>query len=122
MEDLCDDTQEAAGIATSSAQHVLDQHGQVWPGDGSTRELQLPPYVIQYEAGLHVVEKGKLTAEIIVGSEVGYLVKLPETLSDYAYYITCVVEAFEVFSLSRTAADGRRDRRVGIDSERLDVE
>src|ERR1700693_5081411 len=43
---------------------VMDQHGETWRGYGSSAGLQRPPYVIQYEPGLHIKDKGKLTALI----------------------------------------------------------
>jgi len=77
---------------------IIDEDGQVWPGIGSTEQLQRPPYVIWYQKGLHVKDKGKLTAQIVIeNGDSGYPLLIPDTLVHYSHFILRVVESFERF-------------------------
>lgn len=77
---------------------VMNQSGETWRGYGSSADLQRPPYVIAYEPGLHIKDKGKLTAVIIVADgKVGHLMHVSETMKHYSYFILRVVERFEEF-------------------------
>jgi hypothetical protein len=77
---------------------IVDQYGENWPGDGTSERFQRPPYVITYERGLHVKEKGKLTANIVVeDAKLPYLLDIPETIMHYSHFILRIVETFETF-------------------------
>ena len=63
-----------------------------------TGDFQRPPYVIQYAPGLHVKDKGKLSAQIIVeDTKLTNPLEIPETLSTYSGLIVQVAEVFERF-------------------------
>jgi hypothetical protein len=71
--------------------------GERFTGYASTGDFQKPPYFMTFERGLHIKNHSKLTARIIVYAETGYILSVPETLSDYSHYIDRVVEFFEIF-------------------------
>jgi len=76
----------------------VDQGGERWPGTGSSAAFQRPPYVIEFQPGLHVAEKGELAAEIIVTDDKsGCEMSVPEELAPYAHTISQTVELFAGF-------------------------
>jgi hypothetical protein len=76
---------------------VVDQRGERWPGSGAS-EFQRPPYVIAFEPGLHVKEKGELAVDIVVTDEKsGCEMSVPEELSIYAEMISRTVVLFKTF-------------------------
>lgn len=76
---------------------VQDESG-TWPGWGMTRDLQRPPYYIDFPKGAHITKKGKLTAHIAVkDGKSGCLMDVPDSLLMYSGEIVSVVEAFEGF-------------------------
>jgi hypothetical protein len=80
---------------------VVDQHGERWPGTGSSAEFQRPPYVMAFEPGLHVKEKGDLSAEIIVtDSKSGCEMTISDELAFYPHAISQTIVAFEKFVMS----------------------
>jgi len=84
--------------ATLTGIRVVDEHGETWPGFGATAAFQRPPYIIAYERGIHVKDKGKITAQIAVqNGKLGYPVLIPESLMTYAHFILRTVELFEAF-------------------------
>jgi hypothetical protein len=77
---------------------LIDEHGEMWRGDGSSETIQRPPYIIPYPPGLHIKDKGKLTAVIIVEvADSRYLMHIPETMKFYSGFILRVIERFEKF-------------------------
>ncbi|MGB8129973.1 MAG: hypothetical protein WCG81_09275 [Candidatus Angelobacter sp.] len=76
---------------------VQDESGEKFPGFG-VGDFQRPPYVIDFEKGLHVTKKGKLAAEIgVEDTKSGCFMHVPETLKVYSQTILAVVKAFEGF-------------------------
>ena len=77
---------------------VEDETGERHIGSGVSAELQKPPYCIRYRRGLHVTNKGELTALIMI-EDVESEDRLPvlETISGYSYYVARVVKLFEAF-------------------------
>jgi hypothetical protein len=77
---------------------VEDETGERHIGSGVSTELQKPPYCIRYRRGLHVTNKGELTAFIMI-EDVESKDQLPvlETISGYSYYVARLVKLFEAF-------------------------
>jgi hypothetical protein len=76
---------------------VEDERGEAFKGSGAG-DFQRPPYCIDFKPGLHVKQKGKLTADIAVEDEKsGCFMHIPETLIRYSHIISKAVELFERF-------------------------
>jgi len=77
---------------------IQDERGEVWPGDASTQEFQHPPYYISFQKGLHVKDKGKLRARIVIRERgISYPILMPDTISLYSQVLAKLVEIFESF-------------------------
>lgn len=79
---------------------VQDEAGEIWSGRGSSQAFQRPPYVITFEAGYRVNDKGKFSADIIV-EDVDIpdsVLLVPSTLKRYSGLVSRIVECFEIFA------------------------
>lgn len=77
---------------------VEEENGELWYGNANTAEFQKPPYYVPYEKGLHVKDKGKLRADVVVEDrESDYPLYLPESLVHYSDFVLRIVESFERF-------------------------
>ncbi len=76
---------------------VQDKAGEPQPASAIS-EFQRPRYCIDFVKGLHVTEKGKLTAVVAVqDGKFGCSMDIPQSLVCYSGAIIGVVEAFESF-------------------------
>jgi hypothetical protein len=76
---------------------VEDERGERFFGSG-VGDFQKPPYFILFKKGLHVKNKGKLTAHVGVQDEKsGCFMHVPHTLVHYSRIISKLIELFEGF-------------------------
>jgi hypothetical protein len=76
---------------------VEDYTGEIFTGQTWTTTIN-PPYIVIWESGLHIKDKGKLSAEIVFDNGTPFdFPQVPETLTLYSGIILKVVEAFEAF-------------------------
>jgi hypothetical protein len=75
-----------------------DENGERHIGSGVSAELQKPPYCIRYRRGLHVINKGELTALIMIeDTDSGDRLPVLEAASMYSHNVSRVVKLFEAF-------------------------